>query len=278
MKNIKYLSYLFFALFLMACEAEKEIDLPLPYPGDKFVIQGFVSQQEGIWAMISVTTNPNDKNDDSKVSNIKVLLFEDNIQIGELKEKTQGYFTIDNLAIKTGRKYHLSVEGMNLQKATTPQVLPIPLVKMKNIELIKKDSFQAVLNFQFKDEIGNNSYQVKVNQYENNKKWLSDNSFDEYFNAFEFFNDKNFEGKNKSYAQNVRLFKNDNNQFAFADEIEVKLYSFSPELKLFLESIFNAEGTGQSPSYNPIPVYNNINGGFGIFAAYSADIQKLKVE
>jgi hypothetical protein len=276
MKKIKNLLCCLSILFFAACETTKDLDLPIPYAGDKFVIQGFVSEQEGVWAVISRTTDPNDKTDDPKVSNIKVTLFEDNKIVGELKETKESYYSSD-FQIKSGKKYHLTVEGMGLEKTITPQVSTIPLVKIKQEKLLKKDSFLAVLSFQFKDETGDNTYQVEVNQYTNKQKWVSDNPFYEYFSAFSFFNDKAFEGKNKDYAQNVSLYRNISGKYIFADEIEVKLFSFSPDLKHFLESVFKAEGTAQLPFYDPLPVYNNVDGGFGIFAAYSADVVRIRV-
>lgn len=258
-------------LFLFtSCEITNETSLPIPYGGDKFVLQGFISENEGAWAVITRTTDPNDPTDDSKVNNIKVLLFENNKFISELKETKSSYYSTD-VTIKSNTKYHITVEGMNLPKLTTPQVEVMPFVKIQNAKLVKQDSFVAVLNFDFKDEIGINAYQVNVEQYKDKVIFPNENPFDEYFNAFRFFDDKIFEGKNKSHAQSVSLYRTNDKKNIFADELKIKLYSVSPELKYFLESVYNAEGTAKSPYYDPLPVYNNVEGGFGIFASYSVD-------
>jgi hypothetical protein len=269
--------YTLFSFIFIACETTKDINLPLPYGGDKFVLQGFISENEGVWAVISRTTDPNDPNGNPKVTNIKVSLFENDVFLSELKECKSSYYSND-LKIKPNLKYHITVEGMNLPKLTTPEVSVIPFVKMQKVKLVKQDSFIAVLNFDFKDEIGTNSYQVSITQYRNKIAFTNNNPFDTYFNAFSFFDDKIFEGKTKNFAQKVSLYRLENKKNTFADEIEVKFFSFSPEIKQFLESIYNVEGNGQDPYYDPLPVYNNVKGGFGIFAAYSVDTVRLKVE
>ena len=268
-------------LLLLSCEKSKDVFLPIPYAGDKFVIQGFVSQQEGIWAYISVTTDPNNKYDDSKVGNIKVTILANDKVVGQLIKRDSGYYAVDStFDVKTGTQYQLVVEGMGLEKTITPKVEPIPYVEMKKVELLKIDSFTGILSLNFNDRPGKNAYDVNISKYKNGIRLVDVQLFDKYFNNITFFDDKSFEAKNKSYAEEIFLYKQDNGKSIkiFADELEIKLFSISPALQQFLESVYKDEETRSDPAYDPLPIYNNVTqGGFGIFAAYSASVKKIKI-
>ena len=86
------------------------------------------------------------------------------------------------------------------------------------------------------------------------------------------FNDDEFNGQLRTEMRMVHEPYSYPDDQVLSDSVCVLLYTFSADFQIFAQSVVDYESSNQSALYEqPNTVYSNINGGYGIFAAYSVD-------
>lgn len=101
-------------------------------------------------------------------------------------------------------------------------------------------------------------------------------------NSYLIFNDKLFKGK--QYEVKLRFYDYDvlfalqNEGFEIRKAYKVYLHSISREYFLYLKSRELGEYNNDDPFSEPVPIFSNISGGSGIFAASSVAEADLNVE
>ena len=127
MRKIK--SMLLSIIFLVSCELSEEIKYNTFYDGDKIVIHGYISLNDGIKVCVkrTVPSNQIDRND--KISDVTLYLFENNIIIDTLVPIDDYYYTSSKgLTLKMDALYHIETVSQTLPKVISePQKIPVPI-------------------------------------------------------------------------------------------------------------------------------------------------------
>jgi hypothetical protein len=262
MKTYKIFIWLIL-LISSSCELSKEIDYDTYYDGDKLIVHGFISPQNGVQVLIKKSVAPNNVLADDKVQNATVTLYEDKIAIEQLRKidnyhySTEIYFTPD-----LSKRYSIKVNAENFDEVSSNQQPLFMPVSIDSIKIIVEDNtyyenliFWFTNNNQFES-----AYYLKVYYY-------LDGIIDSSSIGFELFNpygllDNIVEGSNSFELQ---LYEEED-----FDSLKVELYTLSPDLSTLLLSFQNYDFSKEDPFFEQThPVFSNIENGYGIFASYS---------
>ena len=271
-------------IFILSCEKEKEISYDIPYDKDKLVLIGFISAQNGVDAYVSHTLSPSAQDQPAPVVNgVVVEVLEDGLLVDTLVDAGEGhYVSTPDIVFGESKKYALRVRAAGFDEVRTPQaVLPAaPEVTDAHIVEVTDSSDLIRLVYAFSDPIDShpNFYQVNSFRYDTLGNRL-DATGDEFFDAFGSFSDSGFDGQEyASYISTYATFYNyDTEEIIPVGGIELQVISFSEEVSRYLESTYNYEGTRYSPWYDPLPIYNNILGGYGIWGAYAVTKRRVSL-
>ena len=259
----KIIAYLTISILLCSCEFEKEIDYRTIYDGDKLIVHGFISPQDGIRVIVKKTVPPNDMNGNDKVSNATVSVFEGDKQIAVLKSENNYLFVSDESFVpELGKKYFVRVKSDGMAEIRSSAQLLIPETPIDSFRIVPdpfSNFMQMIVFFTNKNPL-NYAYYFKMISYQD-----TDDNENPVWESIEFFNPY---GTIENIVSNFNATENP--IYNTCDSIQVELFVLSPDLSLFLESQRKFESSKDDPFFDrPYPVFSNIDGGFGIFGAYS---------
>jgi len=122
----KYLHLLSFILLLVSCS--KYIDFSPPYEGDKIVINGYLSPNEGVRIKVTHSINPVGKylfSDSLLVKDAVASLYENGIKLIDLKYQGKGFYGLPAspaIELFAGHKYKLIAESELYGKAESEEI------------------------------------------------------------------------------------------------------------------------------------------------------------
>jgi len=122
----KYIHLLLFTILLVSCS--KYIDFSPPYEGDKIVINGYISPNEGAKIKITHSINPVGKylwSDSLFVIDASASLFENGIKLIDLKYVGKGFYGLPDsphTELLAGHKYKLIVQSERYGKAESEEI------------------------------------------------------------------------------------------------------------------------------------------------------------
>lgn len=261
MKTTYKIFILLLVLITSSCELSKEIDYNTFYEGDRIIVHGFISLQNGVQVLIKKSVAPNNVLSDDKVQNTIVTLYEDEIAIQQLRKiDDYQYGTELDFAPDFGKTYSIKINTENFNETSSnPQPVFMP-VSIDSLKIIVEDNTNyenLVVWFTNSNQFGW-SYYLKVYYYLNG---IIDSSYTgaEIFNPYGLL-ENIVVGKNSVEHQLYNEF----------DSLKVELYTLSPDLTTFLESLQNYDSSKEDPFFEQTyPVFSNIIDGYGIFASYS---------
>lgn len=258
-KNITL--FLLLALIMLSCELSKEIDYSTVYEGDRLIVHGFISPQNGARVILKKSVAPNNVLSDDKVQNATVVLYEDEMAIQQLQKiDDYHYETEADFIPKNGKKYSVKVEAQNFSITSSnsqPVFAPVSIDSLKII--IEENTYyeNLVVWFTNRNFFGE-TYYIKMYYY-------LDGIIDSSYVDHELFN---------PYGLLKNIIEGTNSvEFQLYDEydsLKVELYTLSPDLASFLESSQNYDSSKEDPFFEQTyPVFSNIFNGYGVFASYS---------
>lgn len=122
----KFIQLLSVILLLVSCS--KYIEFSPPYEGDKIVINGYISPNEGAKIKITHSINPVGKylwSDSLFVIDASASLFENGIKLIDLKYAGKGYYGLPDsphTELLAGHKYKLIVQSEHYGKAESEEI------------------------------------------------------------------------------------------------------------------------------------------------------------
>ncbi|MEA3317122.1 MAG: DUF4249 family protein [Bacteroidota bacterium] len=267
MKIFKIL-FLLLVVVTSSCELSKEIDYDTYYEGDRLMVHGFITPQNGVQVLIKKSVSPNQVLSDDKVQNAIVTLYEDNLAIQKLQRINDYNFSSDVAFIpKASSFYSIKIEAEGLNEALSNRqslIMPVEIDSLKVI--IEENTFYENLVVWF-----TNGEQFKCGYYLKTYCYINgviDSSLmgDEIFNPFGLLNNIVVGTNSVEY----QLYDD-------YDSLRVVLYTLSQDLTTFLGSFQNYESSKEDPFFEQTyPVYSNIENGYGIFASYSYCSKTIK--
>ena len=280
-------------LFLLACEkTEKLEDFPL-YP-PKLVLNSYLNADSTISIQLSKSLSVLDNADLKHVGDGSMKLYENGNLIGTIISGNGDWnYKFNNKAI-VGATYNVEAETPSLGKVSASTIIPSKVsIKKFEAEALNVNSWEHPYKFSITidDPPGEkNYYMIGVELYQihihingtdtlinidyPSKAFLNSSSnpaIDQVVNGNAFFKDDFFNGKNYTIDVNTDYL----NTYADKIKIIITLYSLTEECYKYRLSYGKYKESSDNPFAEPVQVFNNIKGGYGIFAGEAIAIDSL---
>jgi hypothetical protein len=279
-----FLIFLTFFALISSLSCKKVIDIELPESDPKIVVNSFFTENSRIKVHLSKSIGILD-NIVPECSDAIVMLRGNNIFIDTLYYQSGYYYS--HILAETNKKYALEIIVPGMETVFCEDIIPEKTLLQSSIctdsVLIDENGFTInQLKLDFQDFAGPNFYEVDLEAKDvihNNKMglWFMKNSDPiitstgllDYNPMTLIFTDKLFDGKHcsvKIYFA-TQSYSDYNLKITFRS-VSASYYQYKEKQFAYLFSLENDIFNGMS---EPINLYSNITGGYGIFAGYSSD-------
>ncbi|CAG5077753.1 DUF4249 domain-containing protein [Parvicella tangerina] len=281
MKNFVYI--LLISLSFISCEKYIDFDAEVKQP--KLVINGIINPDSTFDIHISRSLSVIDNAELSIVEDATVNILDEN---GGVYETLSYYYDGHYLGVQkpmNNQRYSIEVATPGFEDVSSSTAIP-NLVSLSDVDTLgveDVDGFKELeLTITFQD-IANeeNFYMLEVfaadlvsgQVYLNPMSMRSDDvtlGLDENgYDTQVFFSDELFDGETKTlvvYVEDTRDYD---------DYIEIRMTSITQELERYARTQNAYENNYGNPFAQPVQVYSNVEGGFGIFAGYQVSRKKI---
>ncbi|NSW93775.1 MAG: DUF4249 domain-containing protein [Bacteroidales bacterium] len=274
--------------FVQSCTKVIEIDLP---PADsKVVVNSFFTDGNPIKVHLSKSIGILD-NIIPECDSAAVILLVNNVPTDTLYQENGFYYS--HIPAEAGKKYSLIVHVPDMDSVLCEDIIPEKTILQNYVctdsVLIDQDGFIInELKLDFDDFPGPSFYEVQLSA-----NYISDNNFTsiwfknnsdpiitstgllDYNPKTLIFTDKMFDGKHcsvKIYFA-TQTYADYNLQITFRSVSE-SYFKYKEKQIAYLFRLENSIFSGMS---EPVNLYSNIKGGYGIFAGYSTDEKIITV-
>ncbi len=289
-----YITALIIPLLLSQCE--KIIDINLPDRDRKIVFNGMINPDSLVTVNLTRSLSVLEPDSFVFLDGAKAWLSEGGEKIGDLVPVGNGNYLLPGFYPSMGEEYRLDVEFDGLQPAyaITAVPEPVPLGSVDTSSTIGEyGETEYQLKIRFMDPADDVNYYALV-LYATNKRYdyltgqlldslethqvyfsLTDPVSDEssvYYGGKTMFNDLLFNGRERLIELSFSDYS-----FFMADTVwlEVKLEQIEPSYFLYATSSQKYYETFRNPFSEPVQVFTNVTGGFGIFSGYASDSKTL---
>ncbi len=263
---------------------KKVIDIDLPRADSKVVVNSFFTDGSPIKVHLSKSIGVLD-NIIPACDNATIILFINDVKTDTLYPDDGYYYS--HILAERGKNYSLIVHVPDMDSVFCEDIIPEKTIIQSSVctdsVLIDEDGFVInELKLDFQDFAGPSFYEVElspkdtVNNYitglwfkKNSDPVITSTGLLDYNPKTLIFSDKMFEGKHCSvkiyfaynWDPNFKLM-------LFFRSVSESYYKYKEKQFAYLFSLENDIFSGMS---EPINLYSNITGGYGIFACYSSD-------
>ena len=282
---------LWIAALVLAPACEKIIDIDIPDSERKIVVNGILSPHAGVTVNLSKSLTVLEEDRLDLLPGATVKIFEEEQLIGQLTGVIGGDYALPGFSPQPGKSYRLTADYPGLASVEAHTTVPA-VVEMKSCDTLVVTSEWGYRDYRLKVSLEDpkgiqNYYGLSVfityeemdyaNKdsttrvvtrliyiYSDSDMFLQDESHD--FGGKVFFTDELFDGQAKSVEVSLYDYV-----FSQADsvQIDVHLEQLDPALYKYALSNEAYQEAHYNPFAEPVQVYNNITGGFGIFSSYS---------
>ena len=286
--SLKLLTFLVCISSLLSCQKVIEIELPETAP--KIVVNSFFTENTRMKVHLSKSIGILE-NIIPECTDATVILRENNIIIDTLYYQSWYYYS--NILPEKNKNYALEVITPDMETVFCEDLIPEKALLQNYVctdsVLIDEDGFIInELKLDFKDSAGPSFYEVQLSA-----KYIIDNNYTsiwfmknsdpiitstgllDYNPKTLIFTDKMFDGKHcsvKIYFA-TQAYADYNLTITFRSVSE-SYYKYKERQYAYLFSLGNDIFSGMS---DPINLYSNIKGGYGIFAGYSSDEKMITI-
>ena len=295
--NVLLLTIGLLSISILSCR--KIIDLDLPDQDPRLVVNSYLVMDSTITINVCQSQSAlADEYNFKTISGATVEIYEDEQFLGTASEKNDGTYEI-NLPVKTGTKYAVNVSIDGFESVIGEDIIPSRSINPEIDEIKQvKNSYgedATQVTFSFDDPKGANFYEVMLY----NNRPLVDYYSDEdtvYYDTvgyyletiyfydvsadFSDFDDSAVEGlysdelfDGERHTMSVEFY-----QYYYHGDGEERKEELILEVRRVSEAYYRYKTSRVTQYYsedNPFaeaaPVFNNIVGGYGIFAGYAAD-------
>lgn len=244
------------------------------YEGDKLVVHGFISTQDGIHVWVNKTRSPLDTSHttfDIPVKNVYLLV--DDLPLVELERIDNNYFSYNgDIQQFENIKFSIIVNANCYDEITSSnQIIPnIPLID--SIKYVKNNQADDYLDFWFTDsDAFQNFFSYNYSLFFSGEEYIPKN---QDINNAPLLSDISFSGSQK----HIRIDGNFYSINGLPDSIHINLYSLSEDYYNFLVSLRQNALNINDIFYRPIPIKSNMSNGYGVFGAYSYSTNTIIIE
>ena len=260
----------FIVLFFISCTKRIEIEMPEHQP--KAVINSLFKLNEplNVYAYKSTAiTKPLSK----PVENASINLYKDAVFIETLQFKDSLYQS--EHIVEEEATYKIIADFPNLESITATNYAPTPptLISTEFLGLIATsggfDKYQ--INIEIEDDVTKENYYevVLINEYEYVDGSLHEEDYGSRILYNTTFSDASFNGATPIHKANYCVLKD----YLIIKKVTLKLRAVTKEYYTYLNTLYDhlysRQGDDVFGYIEPIDMYTNIEGGYGIFAGYS---------
>lgn len=257
------INFMFLCIILIAsCELNEEIKYDTYYEGDKIVIHGYISLNDGVKICVKSSVPPNQIKREDKISNVTLYLLENNIIIDTLSPIDEYYYTLSKpFSPKVDAYYHIEAISSTLPKVISEQQkIPLPVEFDTLYIKIEELTNYARLIGSYRKKQNEIGYYLKLYSFYEGKT-------DSFLSGSELFSPYGIIEDISNDRCSIDSYIGHTSEF---DSVKVILYTLSSDFTKFLKSIQYYESSRDDPFYEyTYPVFSNIKGGYGIFGSYS---------
>lgn len=279
-------------LALTSWSCEKIIDIDLPETERKMVVNGLITPDSLVTVNLTKSLSVLEVDSFIFVPDARVTLSLGEEIIGELSYQDKGDYILPGYYPGMGNTYRLDIEVPDLQAAYAETTIPeSTMLQAVDTSWVTDEWGEQVLylNLQFEDQPDQDNYYGLVvyatskefdfltGEFTGNKEThtvyigRTDPILEEeglFFGERLLFNDLTFQGKSKSIEFELYDYA-----FYTSDTVwlDVRLEEIEEDYYLYALSSEKYSATFRNPFSEPVQVYNNIEGGFGLFSSYSSD-------
>ncbi|MBN2742639.1 MAG: DUF4249 family protein [Marinilabiliaceae bacterium] len=277
---------LFVGVLTSACESAYNGDFP---EGQKLpVVHSLLAADSTFKLGLSWPVSPSSTNDFPVIDDARVVLWEDSVLLGLATSLGDGQYSLDSV-LKAGSRYRVDVSIPSLGTITANTIIPFDPAVELNYEKIKGD-FGGIDNYQLqlgRPDLHASGIWLFVTE-RNVDESLNEQPMMLYSNSAlcdNFNRSLNFDaqgGYSFSYDYFIRLSTSllgfDVNRIDLASWVSMKKSQFavvtaSCDYDQYFRAAFLQKYWSPSSdlpfTYQPITIYSNVNGGYGIFAGYN---------
>lgn len=295
-KNIPIFCY--FLLLLTSCF--KTLDFNLDFEGEKIVVRGTISPQDGAIIQISHTLNPEGTyffdSLDIFLDSAIVKLYENDVFLQQIAySEGDGFYRNKALNLKMDVDYHLTVEVEGFPPVKTEKI-KIPKLPETTFNLISQEEEEIRIDTKLQDNVETTYYQLIVDGIYHNEvvqlefdlagsyeQWetcgiISDKAINNFY-----IKDDCFKGKDFLFPTLIK-FNHIQMQTTFgsdlilesAEEVIVRFRSTTNEIYYFVIATDVPEDIDNA-FREPAITFSNIIGGHGYFSAYQETVFRHKL-
>lgn len=289
MKPILFIFSCATAFFFCACE--KDANIKLPEVNSKIVIEGFISPNDTVISITVRRSKPVFKATAYNINNPVVdatVLLSDGINSINLpyKPSKRAYAIPTSLyPVQNGKTYYLSVSTPDGNSVSAETTVPNDTVTMSSLTSVVEEIrdpyfpndpyYHTRFTIQWQD-IPNvkNYYRTIVEDINRSYNFPYDTTIVQTYISFneQLYDDKEFDGHLKTVFDLSTSYISPSNPVA----MEVKLLNCSYEYYQYHKLINAArDASAGNPFAEPTIMYTNINGGLGVFAAYTSTKKRI---
>jgi hypothetical protein len=276
---------LFISLILLSVTGcEKYIDFDDEIKKPKIVVNAKINSDSIFQVHLSKSLSVIDNAELTPITDGNIDIYDNNDQFIEtLIHQTDGYYR-GSFIPSANSTYHIKVSAPSYDPVSSTTFIPpsVPIVQVDTSSFTNEDGNRNLrLKITIQDDgSSKNYYQLQVGYAQEFSGIVY--SYPEYFGSSDLsldlgqqttdlasFTDELFNGSQKS----IEIFFYDNREYY--DYLLITLTSASKDVYLYDRTTQAFGQTQGNPFAEPVQVYNNILGGFGIFGGYQNTRYKL---
>lgn len=293
----------FLALTLTSCV--KILNDDLASKPSKLVLNAAISPDSALTVNLSHTFNIFEDESNKNlpfVDSAQIGLFENGNYLFDLENLGYGYYIKKDFYPVIGEEYSFKASHKNFEKIESKTAIPqkVAIVSFDTLSIEIEDEYtghetQYIGKLKYNDPAGiSNQYQLSCRIWYKDQHgdevwydqaiWVPESETMLFDNAYGslLWSDKYSDGKEVElrfvfhysyYYKQRKLQENDYVRFTFFfQSINHDYYTYLKSLNLYYET-----GGSENPFSEPVVIFSNIENGYGIFGAYSADTVSTRI-
>jgi hypothetical protein len=300
MKKIKYryhLHLLAIMAVIVITSCEKIIDISIPDKERKIVVNGLIRSNQPVMVNLSRSLSVLEKDSLISITGGDVNLYHGSDLVGKFREESGGFYYLPGFIPKTGQTYRLTASYNGLNKVEAEATLPplVPILSVDTATLTGEWGQKELrLKIKFDDPAGERNiygFGVDVTYKEfdyntmtytgkkiSNPAYLSGNS-DQFlkeesldFEGKIYLEDLLFDGMGKTIEFGLSDYS-----FYQSDTVwlDVKMEQVDLSYYYYVLSFSSYQQAHGNPFSEPVQVYSNVKGGYGIFSGSSVSSYQI---
>lgn len=276
---MKLLKYSIIFLFLTSCDLEQVVPYELPYEGDKLVVWSYIQPEETVEVTVSPTYEPLGLNTVKVIDDAIVELYENDALVATLQHSENGVYT-SSFYPTVEKSYHLKVSAPDFEEVVISEKVVMPL-KPEILDIVFLDSISFPTSSQIDGIL-----EIAIHLPDEDYITFRDMPLDSFNIGLNISSNTYLSDCSEKVGsiipvkclinQDELIYRFRYNRRNRPDKVILQLATISDSFADFylLDTDFEQ---GFSFVSEPINIYTNMQGGYGLLAAYNPFIYEFEL-